>query len=1142
MTGSALRRKLRWLIAFTWIFPAVFGLNFILMIGVLRPEQMLAILMTPSQPAYVFLWLVFAVWFLPSRLQPLINWLDCRPGSSAEQAQQAVRSFPLYFWIAFLAYLAAAPASVIVAAERYAGFAATPYDWLRIELVALISSIIVGLPIFFLMFDMFGLALGTLRLPQPILTIRTKVFLIGALVPLLIDTMLVQYYWTRTGYFSAETFVVWLMLEVIAIGGSLIFARSFGQSLNPLQSLISNEHQLPEAGISAMRATSTDEIGVLTSDYRELLERQWVQGKIQEIGNRLLRSARSDAGMAAILREIVGLCSEATRTDIAFVILQDERSGDLKGVIQSGTEYSAEGIFSMRRDETSLASFVFERRETVTIDDAVNDPRMSERMISRFNTRSAIGTPLWREDHVIGVLLAITVDGPHHYSGMDVRLIEGLAREGAYALQALRQNEARSEAERAHLEQQEMFGLLLNSTAEGIYGVDVNGICTFVNPACLRMLGYEDAGELVGKPIHSLIHHSYEDGSHYPMSECAVRLSTREGKTAHADNEVHWRRDGSRFPVEFWSHPIYRNDQLAGAVVTFVDITERKQTEDRLQLTANVFTHAREGILITDATGTIVEVNDTFTEITGYCREEVLGKNPRLLQSGRQSPEFYTEMWGTLVEKGYWSGEMWNQRKDGSEFAERISISAVHDKQGNTISYLSLFTDITEMKEYQRQLEHIAHYDALTGLPNRVLLAERLQQGMALSQSNNQMLAVTYLDLDGFKAVNDAYGHDVGDQLLITVAQRMKSVLRDGDTLARMGGDEFVAVLAGLESMQDCENVLQRLLRAAADPVTCADLTLQVSVSIGVTQYPKDNTDSDHLLRHADQAMYQAKLAGKNRYHFFDVTHDAAVKSQRESLEHIRLGLGRNEFVLYYQPKVNMLTGEVVGAEALIRWQHPERGLLLPAEFLSVVENHPLAVELGEWVIRSALRQMSIWLAGGLDITVSVNISARQLQQEDFSKRLLSLLAEYPDINPGCLELEVLESSALEDVIKVSSIMHECREAGVRFALDDFGTGYSSLVYLKRLPADVLKIDQSFVRDMLDDQDDLAIVEGVIGLANAFRREVIAEGVESVAHGTRLLLLGCEMAQGYVIARPMHADEFMAWANEWKPAKAWTGR
>lgn len=444
-------------------------------------------------------------------------------------------------------------------------------------------------------------------------------------------------------------------------------------------------------------------------------------------------------------------------------------------------------------------------------------------------------------------------------------------------------------------------------------------------------------------------------------------------------------------------------------------------------------------------------------------------------------------------------------------------------------------------KEYQKQLEHIAHYDILTNLPNRSLLGDRISQSMLQSQRHSQSLAVVFLDLDGFKAVNDAYGHDKGDELLIKLSIRMKDSLREGDSLARIGGDEFVAVLTDLVRVKDWEPVIERLLQAASEPVVIDDIVLTISASIGVTLYPQDNVDADLLLRHADQAMYVAKASGKNCYHLFDTAQDDAVKVQQESLEAIRNALDNHEFVLYYQPKVNMRTGVVMGAEALIRWQHPQRGLLNPIDFLPMIENHSLMIKVGEWVIDSALTQISHWQNMGLNqpLNISVNIAAVQLQQPNFTQRLKTLLASHTDVEPSYLELEVLETSALYDVNHVSTIMSDCMVLGVKFALDDFGIGYSSLTHLRRLPANLVKIDQSFVRDMMFDVDDLAIVEGVIALAKSFKREVIAEGVETIEHGTALLQMGCDLAQGYGIARPMPASDIPAWISDWKPDTSW---
>lgn len=575
-------------------------------------------------------------------------------------------------------------------------------------------------------------------------------------------------------------------------------------------------------------------------------------------------------------------------------------------------------------------------------------------------------------------------------------------------------------------------------------------------------------------------------------------------------------------------------------IVLSRDITARKLVEEKLQLSATVFTHAREGITITNAQGTILDINEAFTQITGYSRDEVIGQNPRLLNSKRQPPEFYAAMWQSLLEKGHWSGEVWNKRKNGELYAEMLSITAVDNPETGTRHYVGLFSDISDSKAHQQQLEHIAQYDILTDLPNRMLFADRLLQAMAQTQRRNNQLAVFYLDLDGFKAINDNHGHNVGDSLLITVAQRIKAVLREGDTLARLGGDEFAAILVDINGSLDCLPVLNRMLHAAAEPVVVDHTLLRVSASIGYTLFPKDNVDADQLLRHADHAMYIAKQQGKNCYHRFDVAQDALQQCERESLERIRLALDQNEFTLYYQPRVNMKTGEVVGAEALIRWQHPERGLLPPSEFLPIIEDRPLAVDIGDWVIRTVLAQMALWQQSGLNLVLSINIAARQMQQLNFAQHLQSLLAKHPELSPARLELEVLETSLLEDMAHACNVMNDCRELGIRFALDDFGTGYSSLTYLKRLPADVLKIDQSFVRDMLSDPDDLAIVEGVLGLASAFGREAVAEGVESIDHGAMLIPMGCEMAQGYGIARPMPADDLPTWIHRWQPDKTWT--
>lgn len=679
---------------------------------------------------------------------------------------------------------------------------------------------------------------------------------------------------------------------------------------------------------------------------------------------------------------------------------------------------------------------------------------------------------------------------------------------------------------------------VLQATQEGIWDWYIPSGEVSHNLQWCVTLGY-DEGELP-ETVDAFVNRIYPDDKEKVWEKLTAHLNGEceyyysEHRMIRKNGDIFWVRDKGQI-VEI------DDDGVAIRMMgSFSDITHRKAIEEKLELAANVFMHATEGILITDANEVIIDVNNSFTRISGYSREEVLGKTPRILHSNLQSREYYEIMWDTLIKEGYWHGEIWNKRKNGSEFAEMQTISSVCDANGNVQQYVAFISDITDIKENERYLKHIAYHDILTTLPNRVLLADRLNTGIIRSFRNQLPLAVIYLDLDGFKEINDFYGHQTGDDLLIVLAKRMKESLRESDTLARIGGDEFVAVLFDLISTSVCFPMLERLLEAASKPVELDNATLHVTASIGVTFYPQhENVDADQLLRQADQAMYQAKLSGKNRYHIFDIKHDNDLRGKHATIERIRSAISDNEFVLYYQPKVNMRTGQLKGSEALIRWLHPEKGLIPPLDFLPFVENHPLSIEIGEWVIRTALAQLQSWNMQGLETTVSINIGAYQLLSTNFTIRLRNILDEFHHVNPSQLEIEILETSTLENLNQAVSVIQKCNNMGIRFALDDFGTGYSSLTYLKQLPVKVLKIDQTFVRGMLEDPDDLAILEGILGMGSAFRKEIIAEGVETVEHGEMLLLLGCELAQGYGIARPMPASEIMLWQKQWKPNDKW---
>lgn len=656
-----------------------------------------------------------------------------------------------------------------------------------------------------------------------------------------------------------------------------------------------------------------------------------------------------------------------------------------------------------------------------------------------------------------------------------------------------------------------------------------------LNPAAEKIFGFSK-GELLGRHASEKI---------LPKSArpavnliCQQLLDNTGGRRSRNENLT---KDGKIILCEWYNTALVNDDgEVIGISSLIMDVTESQKLEDKLRLSSRVFTETKEGIMVTDAKANIIDVNPAFCEITGYSYKEIIGKNSNILGSGKQSSEFYTNMKQTLNEYGYWQGELWNRTKQGTVYAELLSISSILDEDENVLQYVGIFTDITASKEQQETLEQMAHYDVLTQLPNRVLLADRFIHALAHSKRNKTQLAVCFLDLDNFKPVNDTYGHEIGDQLLVEVSRRIQLSIREEDTVSRQGGDEFVLLLGDIESFYQCEKMLKRVLESLAKPYRVEQQVLLVSASIGVSLYPSDNCDLDTLIRHADQAMYLAKQAGKNQYHFFDTEQEQQIVQKNVRLKEIERALFNDEFDLYYQPKVNMATGSVFGAEALIRWLHPEKGVIPPLEFLPIIEGTHLEVLIGNWVIRRALKQLASWDEQGIDLEVSINISSYHLRQPSFIDDLAAALALFPMIDSQSVQLEILESSALGDLKSINNILESCVHVlGVNVALDDFGTGYSSLTHLRNLPAKTIKIDQTFVRDLLDDPDDHAIIEGLIGLTNAFNRVVIAEGVETTEHGLMLLILGCNEAQGYGIAKPMPVLDLQNWLRMYTPNQRW---
>lgn len=565
------------------------------------------------------------------------------------------------------------------------------------------------------------------------------------------------------------------------------------------------------------------------------------------------------------------------------------------------------------------------------------------------------------------------------------------------------------------------------------------------------------------------------------------------------------------------------------------DMSHLEQAESELRVAAVAF-ETQQSMIITDARGVILRVNQAFTDATGYSADEAVGKTPRLIKSDKHPPEFYAEMWRTLLDSGIWRGEIWDRRKNGEVYLDWVTITAVKDDQGRVTHYVGTQTDISQRKEAEAKIMHLAFYDSLTRLPNRRLLLDRLQQAVATATRNGSFGALLFIDLDHFKTLNDTRGHDIGDVLLQQVAGRLAGCTRESDTTARLGGDEFVVMLEDLsKDMKDAaaqaETVGGKILATLNQPCNLMAYEYVGSVSIGITLFSNQTDQVDELMKQADLALYEAKAAGRNALRFFDPEMQAAVTLRASLLSGLREALRKQQFLLYYQPQVDR-RGRIVGAEALVRWQCPDRGMVSPAEFIPVAEESGLIHPLGHWVLETACTQLAMWGARpeSADLSLAINVSAPQFSRPDFVEQLLDVL-DKTGANPHRLKLELTESLLVNNVEDVIAKMFALKENGVGFALDDFGTGYSSLAYLRRLPLDQLKIDQSFVQDLLEDSNSVAIARTIIVLSQTMGFSVIAEGVETEAQRKLLASLGCHACQGYLFGRPQPAetlDELLA--------------
>ena len=590
---------------------------------------------------------------------------------------------------------------------------------------------------------------------------------------------------------------------------------------------------------------------------------------------------------------------------------------------------------------------------------------------------------------------------------------------------------------------------------------------------------------------------------------------------------LHCRLDGTPFEAEVSLNRIVlgKNTYLQAIVR---DITERKNREIQVNKLSNVMEQTADIVIVTDTRGKIEYVNPSFEKITGYSYHEAVNKTPKLLSSGKHKQEFYNHLWDTISEGNSYSNIFINRRKDGSLFYEEKTITPIKDHTGKITHYVSTGKDISERIQVQERLQHMAHHDALTDLPNRNLFLDRLQQSLTRARWHNRLVAVMFMDLDRFKNINDTLGHNVGDQLLLQLSERLSNSVRDGDTIGRFGGDEFAILLDDIDSDNHISTLAEKLLDTLTRPFKINKQELYVTASIGISIFPNDGEDSDTLLRNADVAMYRAKDLGKNNYQFYSDDLSARIFERMTLESHLRHALERNEFVLYYQPQIDTRTQKITGVEALLRWQHPEFGLVTPNNIIPLMEETGLIESVGRWILETACRQSRAWHdAGWSYLHLSVNISSRQFNDPDFISSVQDIIST-TGINPEFLELELTESMLMRNASATINAFKSLNSLGVRFAIDDFGTGYSSLSYLRRFPIDTIKIDRSFIHDVTDNPDDAAIASAIIVMGQNLSLNVIAEGVENQQQLEFLTSRNCHYLQGNFFSRPLAADDLTA--------------
>ena len=951
------------------------------------------------------------------------------------------------------------------------------------------AVLITTFPIFFYFVDRLGRYLGPRGLSVTAVPLWVKLLMLGIVTPLLIDSLLIGYYYNRTGYFQFETLVLWFSLLGLAVGGTWFAWRSLQQGISPLEQFLASQYDDKDEIIREYPVPlSLDELGVLTSRFSSLIKTQ----------NELTENLKRTESLANAVIDNAGA--------LVVVLDNEDRIVRFNRACERISGYSFEEVVGKFPWDTVLPAEQADSTREQAFEALANDPSTMEgHYVNDWMNRNG-------ERHLIEwANTLITDNGQMEYMvavGVDIT--------------------ERKQAEEKLLQSSELLNEAQRIARVGSWTLNMKTNRLIWSDEIFRLFEldkdhFEPSYDAFLKAIHpddrELVNRAYIDSlqSRRPY-KITHRLLFDDGRIKFVEEACETLFDEEGNP--------------ALSQGTVQDITEQKLAEETISLYANVFRHSAEAIMITDLDNRIVAINPALTQLTGYSLDELVGKNPQILASGLTSQATYEEMWDALEDAGHWHGELNDRRKNGEIYPKWATISVVRNDAGKVVNYIASFNDITERKAAEERINHLAHHDALTGLYNRFSLEDRMGQAIAQAQREENQLAVLFIDLDRFKVINDTLGHHVGDALLVEVAKRLQASVRDSDIVARLGGDEFVIVLTGFDNAELVASTAEKVVERVSTPYKIGDHELRSSPSIGISIFPGDGRDVDNLMKNADIAMYHAKEQGRNNYQFFTEEFNK-VAHERMALEHdLRVALEKGQLELYYQPKVEALDGRISGLEALVRWNHPEHGLVMPDKFISIAEESGLIEPLGDWVLNEACRQYDLWRRQeGLSLKMAVNLSPKQLCDPNLVNRLQATMKKY-QIAEGELELEITETAVMTNAELAIEQMKAIRAAGVCLAIDDFGTGYSSLSHLKSFPIQVLKIDRTFVRDIEKNESDAAICLAAISLSHDLGLKVVAEGVETEAQKDFLISHKCDTLQGYLFSRPLPADKVMEYIKE----------